>query len=90
MTELEETRSGLVWEERFTASSRPAQSQTKTAGSQKPIALEPGAAASPVTVRDVPLLVPFLLMSPWLRSVVTAGDRRARPRLYCAGKEGFG
>lgn len=36
MTELEKTRSGLNWEERFTASSNPVQMQTGTAGSENP------------------------------------------------------
>lgn len=36
MTELEKSRSALNWEERFTASSKPMQTQTKTAGSENP------------------------------------------------------
>lgn len=36
MTKLEKIRSGLNWEERFTASSKPLQTQTKTAGSENP------------------------------------------------------
>lgn len=36
MTELEKSRSALNWEERFTASSKPMQTQTNTAGSENP------------------------------------------------------
>lgn len=41
MTELKEIGSGLIWEERFTASFRLMESQTKTTGSENPKALEP-------------------------------------------------
>lgn len=36
MAELKKIKGGLNWEERFTASSKPMQTQTKTAGSENP------------------------------------------------------
>lgn len=87
MTELKEISSGLIWEERFTASFRPMPSQTKTTGSENPKALEPEAAASPVTVPGMSHCLSSYSCPHGSGSVVAAGDSRARPRLFHARKE---